>query len=285
MSREIRRQVVSSVLPWGRPSGLLAMLLVAGLLISPACRDRGTSTPPHASTGTPAPAAEPEPDPSTLASIERRLGAGPTPTWRDGVAALVLVDVSGSMADRVRDADGERTRKILVAQRATIDLLRAFDTYRRTHPRDEVVVGVYEFSARPNLPSAREIVPLGPPEPDAAAQQIRTMRARGGTPIGDALIEARLALDRTGLRRRHLLVVTDGENTDGVSPVDVARVMDRQDAERRAALYFVAFDIDAKVFDGVKEAGGLVLPARDARQLTATLDELLSDRILVEAPR
>jgi Mg-chelatase subunit ChlD len=197
----------------------------------------------------------------------------------------VLVDVSGSMADRVRDADGERTRKILIAQRTTLDLLRAFDAYRRTHPKDEVVVGVYEFSARPNLPAAREVVPLGRPEPEAAATPIRAMRARGGTPIGDALIDARLALDRTGLRRRHLLVVTDGENTDGVSPVDVARVMDRQDAERRAALYFVAFDIDAKVFDGVKNAGGLVLAARDGQQLTATLDELLSDRILVEAPR
>ena len=77
------------------------------------------------------------------------------------------------------------------------------------------------------------------------------------------MIEGRRALDATGLRRRHLLVITDGENTDGVSPVDVARVMERQDGSVRAPVYFVAFDVDATVFAGVKQHGGLLLSAKD----------------------
>ena len=43
----------------------------------------------------------------------------------------------------------------------------------------------------------------------------------GGTPIGQAMVTAKLALDATGLSRRHLLVVSDGENTDGFRPEDV----------------------------------------------------------------
>ena len=89
----------------------------------------------------------------------------------------------------------------------------------------------------------------------------------------------------TGLSRRHLLVVTDGENTDGADPAVVARVLERQTDAARASLYFVAFDIDAKAFADIRESGALLLPAKDGAELAATFDELLSDRILVEAPR
>ena len=80
------------------------------------------------------------------------------------------------------------------------------------------------------------------------------MKTGGGTPIGDAMAVARLALDRSGLKRRHLLVVTDGENTDGRRS-GAGRVGPREAARRRAgpSLYFVAFDVDADAFAGGQE--------------------------------
>ena len=111
------------------------------------------------------------------------------------------------------------------------------------------------------------------------------MKAGGGTPIGEAMAVARLALDRSGLKRRHLLVVTDGENTDGPDPALVASVLEKQPEEAKASLYFVAFDVDAAAFSPVKKAGALLLSAKSGTELAATFDELLSDRILVEAPR
>jgi hypothetical protein len=111
------------------------------------------------------------------------------------------------------------------------------------------------------------------------------MKADGGTPIGDAMVVARLALDASALRRRHLIVLTDGENTDGRAPADVVRVLERQADEARAGLYFVAFDIAASAFAPIKESGGVLLSARDGAELATTFRELLSDRILVEAPR
>jgi hypothetical protein len=217
-----------------------------------------------------------------MAALEGRLTPPDDTAWKDGLAAVVLVDVSGSMHDRIK---GERRRKIEAAQAAATDLVGAFERYAAAHDGTPVVVGVYEFSRRGGEPSARTVVPIGPPNAASAAMAIRGMKTGGGTPIGDAMVEARLALDRTDLKRRHLLVVTDGENTDGTDPAVVARVLERQKDDIRAPLYFVAFDVDANVFDGVKKAGGLLLPAKSSSELATTFDELLSDRILVEAPR
>lgn len=261
---------------------LLILVTLGGITLSivrpAACRPAPRATAPASTAPEAAPAADDE-----IAAIAARLQPD-IAEWKDGVAAVVLVDVSGSMDERVRDADGERRRKIVIARRAALDLVRSFETYARAHPNEPVSLGVYEFSQRSRQPAARVIIPVGPPDSAAAPARLETMKPRGGTPIGDAMIEARRALDATGLRRRHLLVVTDGENTDGVSPTDVARVMERQDEAVRAPLYFVAFNVDAKAFAGVKEHGGLVLSARSGGELAATLDELLSDKILVEAP-
>ena len=202
--------------------------------------------------------------------------------WKDGLAAVVLVDVSGSMHDRIK---GERRRKIEAAQAAAIDLVGAFTRYATAHPDTPVLVGVHEFSARTGAPAAREVIPLGKPNPLTADNAIRAMKTGGGTPIGEAMAVARLALDRSGLKRRHLLVVTDGENTDGADPALVASVLEKQPEEVKASLYFVAFDVDAEAFAPVKNAGALLLSAKSGAELAATFDELLSNRILVEAPR
>jgi Mg-chelatase subunit ChlD len=262
---------------------LAILLAIGGITLSimqPAACRRSSST---ASSSTSEPAA-PDDSAAALKALAQRVAPSNT-EWKDGLAAVVLVDVSGSMADRVRDADGERQRKIVIARRAALDLVTSFETYARAHPTETVAVGVYEFSQRDGEPAARVVIAPGPPDAAAARDKLEAMKAKGGTPIGDAMIEARRALDGTGLKRRHLLVVTDGENTDGVSPADVARVMEQQADDVRAPLYFVAFDVDAKAFAAVKQHGGLVLPAKDGRELATTLDELLSDRILVEAPR
>ncbi len=243
---------------------------------------RRATAPP--ATATPA-AGESDPDREArelAARLKSRLTPPADIVWKDGLAAVVLVDVSGSMHDRIK---GERRRKIEAAQAAAVDLVGAFARYAAAHPDTPVLVGVHEFSARSGAPAAREIVPLARPDPLSATNAIHAMKTGGGTPIGESMAVARLALDRSGLKRRHLLVVTDGENTDGPDPALVAAVLEKQPEEAKASLYFVAFDVDAAAFTGVKNAGALLLPAKSGAELAATFDELLSDRILVEAPR
>jgi Mg-chelatase subunit ChlD len=216
------------------------------------------------------------------AALDRDLGP-PLGDTKEGIAAVVLMDVSGSMADRVRDGAANRP-KIEIARRAALALVEQFHAYAAAHPEEPVLVGLFEFSARRDDPAAREVIPLSPADPERARPTLDGMRASGGTPIGAALLAGKRALDASGLSRRHLLVVTDGENTDGVEPDDVMRALYRRPERERPSVYFVAFDVKASRFDTVRESGGLVLGAADARELETTLGTLLTGRILVEGP-
>ena len=123
---------------------------------------------------------------------------------------------------------------------------------------------------------------MAPPDLARATRAVAAMRADGGTPIGDAMVQAKRALDATGLSRRHLLVVTDGENTDGFEPADVAAGIMRRPFDERPAMYFVAFDVEARRFGAVKDAGVFVLEAASGKALGETIDSLLRGKILVE---
>ena len=215
-----------------------------------------------------------------VVAIERLLAPGNAPAVppRDGIAAVLLIDVSGSMNESI---DRQSGPKLDVARRAALDLVRQFDRYASAHPDEPVILGLAEFSgAGPS--SVHEVLPLSKPDPARAQRALDALRAGGGTPIGEAMVFGYRALNETGLSRRHLLVVTDGENTEGYGPSEVMAALNRRPESERPSVYFVAFDIAASRFDAVRNAGGLVLAAASAAELTETLDVLLTGKILVE---
>jgi Mg-chelatase subunit ChlD len=248
-----------------------ALALAAVVLAAGACRSR-----------------EPNPSPaeSGASRTARRVDAALAPDaaaaapQRPGLAAAILIDTSGSMNRTTRDS-GDQT-KIAVARRAAMDLVDQFARYAADHKDEPVQLAIYEFSSRDGREDVRAVVPMGPPDRDRAEAAIFGMLAEGGTPIGDAMVVGKRALDATGLARRHLLVVTDGENTDGLNPADVTAGIGRRPVDERPSIYFVAFDIAASRFNRVKDAGGLVLGAATGKELGDTLDSLLRGRILVE---
>jgi len=214
--------------------------------------------------------------PSAPVNVERR----------QGVVAAILIDTSGSMSETVKDIDGKRRPKIEIAQRAASGLVAQFGSYAREHRDQPIYLGIYEFSDRGKR-ACREVVKLGPADesdPEAVRSSISNMRADGGTPIGDAMITAKLDMDATGLSKRHIVVITDGENNKGYSPVDVTRTVTTQAEQDRASVYFVAFDIAQDTFNPVRDAGGLVLAASNETELKSTLDYLLTGKILAEQP-
>lgn len=203
---------------------------------------------------------------------------------QEGIAAAILMDTSGSMRDTVADIDGLQKPKIEIARRAALDSLRQFEDFARRNPERKVLVGVYEFSSRDRAHQCRQVVPIGLPNAGAAAPAIDAMIPSGGTPIGNAMVQAKLDLDRTGMSRRHILVVTDGQNNVGYSPGDVVNAIGLLPEEERAPVYFIAFDIGAGHFKDVKDAGGMVLAASSGSDLKQTLDFVLTGKILVEQP-
>jgi hypothetical protein len=81
-----------------------------------------------------------------------------------------------------------------------------------------------------------------------------------------------------------VLVITDGINTVGDDPAAVMPRLRRlaEQKQDRLSVHFVAFDVNAKVFDRVKKLGATVVGASDETQLNSQLEFILQKKILLE---
>jgi hypothetical protein len=86
------------------------------------------------------------------------------------------------------------------------------------------------------------------------------------------------------LGHKHILIITDGINTAGPTPATVLPRLKQQAAQQGTSfsVHFVAFDVDAKVFDAVKKQGATVVAAADEKQLNSQLQYILQQKILLE---
>ena len=157
-------------------------------------------------------------------------------------------------------------------------MLDATDAFVAKRPDFPIKIGIYSFSS-----SVRMLRPIQPYDRAAIARRSRTCRGPGGgTAIGEAMREARPDLYRAGVFRKYLLVVTDGENTNGRSPDEVAREIWRK-SEGAVQIYFVAFDTSPEKFAFLKEVGGDVIGAGTGAELRTALDGIYQGKILAEA--
>ena len=208
---------------------------------------------------------ESEADAPYQAEVEEGLGA----------AVAILVDTSGSMKER---APGDSRSKYVVAQEALEAMLDATDAFIAKRPDFPIKIGLYSFSS-----SVRTLRPIQPYDREAIRVALtRLPGPGGGTAIGDAMREARPDLYRAGVFRKYLLVVTDGENTNGRSPDKVVRDIWRK-SEGGVQTYFVAFDTSPEKFAFLKEAGGDVIGAGTGAELRTALDGVYQGKILAEA--
>src|SRR5215213_6308497 len=243
------------------PGCRLAAVLVPLAMATSACqangrRDRSTERRPDAAVESAA---------SYQADIDEGLGA----------AVAVLIDTSGSMRE---DAPGDSRPKYVVAQEAIEATLDATEAFIARRPDFPIKIGIYSFSS-----NVRTLLPIQPYDRAAiGAALARLPRPGGGTAIGEALGEARPDLYHAGVFRKYLLVVTDGENTSGRSPDDVARDIFRK-SDGAVQIYFVAFDTDPEKFAFLKGVGGDGIGAGNGPELRAALDGVYQGRILAEA--
>jgi Mg-chelatase subunit ChlD len=193
-----------------------------------------------------------------------------------GAAVAILVDTSGSMA---KEAPGDTRPKFAVAQEALETMLDETDAFTAKRPDFPIKVGIYSFSSH-----ARTLLPIQRYDRRAIRDALaRLPRPGGGTAIGEAMRTARPDLYRAGMLRKYLLVVTDGENTSGRSPDEVARDIFRR-SDGAVQMYFVAFDTSPRAFAFLKDVGGDVFGAGSAPELRKALDEVYQGKILAEAP-
>lgn len=192
-----------------------------------------------------------------------------------GASVAILLDNSGSMG---QPAGGDTLPKYLVAHAAIADMLSSTDAFVAKMPGFPVNVGLYRFSG-----AVTTLVPVGRYDRRLLTDALTHMPPpEGATAIGDALDQAVADLYRAGTIRKYILVVTDGQNTEGRSPDAAAREIAVR-SEGAVRLYFVAFDVDAAKFRFVRDVHGEVLGARNGAALKASLDTIYRGRILAEA--
>ena len=125
----------------------------------------------------------------------------------DALHLAIVLDDSGSMLDPMA---GSGRSKMEVAKTALREVFAALPAGAR--------VGVFTLNP-PYGGTGTELLPIAAHDADAVAAALGGVEAGGGTPLGERLNEATAALLLERAARRYgdyrLLVVTDGEATDG----------------------------------------------------------------------
>jgi len=202
----------------------------------------------------------------------------------EGVAIAIVYDTSGSMREPVRDSEGKQSPKYVIANRALIAIanqIQTFATNSATGAPRKIHAALFTF----DLQKAKEVIKMGPFDAAELRMWARNFATpSGNTPLGAALNAAGQAVLASPLSRKHVLVITDGINTAGPQPGAVLSKLKQQSEQNHAGLsvHFVAFDVDAKVFDPVKKFGATVVGAADEKQLNTQLDFILQRKILLE---
>jgi hypothetical protein len=202
----------------------------------------------------------------------------------EGIALAIIYDTSGSMKDAVADKSRRPLPKYVIANRALASIARQIEVFATNsapgQPR-KVQAGLFVFKGD----RAREAVRFGAFDAAALRHFAHSFSTpNGNTPLGNALTMASLAVLNSPLAHKHVLVITDGMNTAGPPPSAVLPKLKRQAEQDHASLsvHFVAFDVDAKVFDSLKKQGATVVSAADEAQLNSQLEFILQHKILLE---
>lgn len=207
----------------------------------------------------------------------------PAPAAADRIAVAVVFDTSSSMRQAFRAGSKNGEPKFQVAQRALDAVLTRLDAFTQGPNAKALSVGLYIFQEKEAIVAE----PIAPFHPARLRQRVKAMRADAGTPLGDALYLAGRDLLATPAAARHILVLTDGANTNGRTPEAVLAMLQKAAERKQTAIFthVIALDIEPRVFATLRDQGATLIGAQDEAQLAARFDFILEEKILVEAPR
>jgi hypothetical protein len=175
----------------------------------------------------------------------------------------VILDGSGSMGSF--DCGGGQAR---------IDAaVGALQEFARAVP-ESANLGLLAFDGL----GVSERLPLGPRNRDAFVQAVRRVRSDRGTPLASAIGLGYSSLTEQARKQRgygsyNLVVVTDGEASDGEDPTDVVEEIL---AESPVVIHTIGFCIGAD--HSLNQAGRILYrSATDTAQLRAGLGEVLAE--------
>ncbi|MFA7344877.1 MAG: vWA domain-containing protein [Terrimicrobiaceae bacterium] len=197
-----------------------------------------------------------------------------------GVAIAIVYDTSGSMSDKV-PTDGGQKKKYVIASEALGKIVGKIDAYAKSG--NKVQAGIVCFPGPSNRADA---VPFAAWNPEPFRKWLGAFNAPGGgTPLGDAVLAASRLVADSPLAKKHVVVLTDGENNQGISSDEGVRAGSEYARKKNGAAisyYFVAFDTSASQFGDLKKKGAVVLSAGNETELQKGLTNIFTQKILLE---
>jgi len=229
---------------------------------------------------------DPPPPPKPAAAKAPDKPKGPvsnrplTPSWpavaKDKGDAAISADLFARNYYVVLDASGSMTERGCSGDAPKIDAARvALDAFADSLPAD-ANLGLQVFDAR----GVREQLPLGTKNRDQFKAVLGKVRAAGGTPLHSAVTQAYTKLEAQGARQLgygeyHLVVVTDGEASEGQDPTGAVKlILDRSPV----VLHTIGFCIGER--HSLNQPGRTIYRAADN---PGQLRQSLAD-VLAEAP-
>ncbi|MBI4601748.1 MAG: VWA domain-containing protein [Planctomycetes bacterium] len=191
-------------------------------------------------------------------------------------AVAVLLDASSSMLQGARDRTGRERPKHEIAREALEGIIGHTAEWLKAHPDTTLELGIFQFSS-----SVSTLLPMGPFDAAKARDALARARSSSGTAIGRAIETGYRALYASGCLRKHIVCITDGENTSGPAPEMVARLY-HSETEGAVPIHMVAFDTSSKKFRFLGDVGGDVTEAAGGAELQARLGEIYDKRIFAE---
>ncbi|MBL8825186.1 MAG: VWA domain-containing protein [Planctomycetia bacterium] len=177
----------------------------------------------------------------------------------EGIALMLVLDVSGSMAERDVLLKGQPVLRLQAAQAALTSFLDGTDNFSN---RGNDAIGLITFAVRP--------IDVCPPTLDHTSikyfldriQPIGTV-PDSSTNIGDALGLAVDLLSRSTLKSRCVLLISDGEHTVPAE-IDAQALKPRQAAQLAAAL---GIRVHTIFFSGARSADASVRSAQERAEV------------------
>ena len=195
------------------------------------------------------------------------------------VAICIVYDTSGSMNDNVQGKNGPQP-KYMIANRALVDVIDILQKYVDNGSKGgshTVYAGLVTFNG-----ISCPLIPFN----SANIKQWLTgfSKPNGGTPLGNAILIAGKELLKINAVHKHILVLTDGRNTEGSDPSVVIPQL-KKEAQSKGSLidvHIIGFNVQDQIFAPLKLQGVNVFSAVDEKELTMQLDTLLKTKILLE---
>jgi len=153
-----------------------------------------------------------------VAASSPRIGNRQTEIKRDGIAMMMVVDTSGSMAALDMSTDTKEETRLDVVQKTVVNFVQGGDGFTG---RSNDMVGLIRFAgfADTSCPLTFDHLNLST---IAHSLEIVTKPEEDGTAIGDALTLAVSRLNEASAESKVIVLLTDGSNNTGEETPEVA---------------------------------------------------------------